>query len=236
MNFNAGLRGVLFEARHFERMGAAIWLYGWLVLRQTHQADDIGWVLGGTPINYREIEEETGFNRRTLERWMRTLREHGYVITEATARGIIVRITKAKKFAQNRPLFHNEGRRRADNPAGGARQFAEASTQTRAANPHEIPSYQSNGSAIYRSFIDREIERQIEKPGPSSVSEVQKQKQNQTSKQNPNLYERAASEKVLRPVEFLREARLRMELMRAEREEAIRRELAVGGGPEVKRP
>jgi hypothetical protein len=236
MNFNAGLRGVLFEAHHCELMGSAIWLYGWLVLRQTHQADEIGWVLGGTAINYREIEEETGFNRRTLERWMRTLREHGYVVTEATGRGIIVRITKAKKFAQNRPLFHRQSSQRADNPAGGVREFAEASTQARGPNSHEIPSYQSDGSAIYRSFIDREIERQIEKPGPSSVSEVQRQKQNQTSKQNPNLYERAASEKVLRPVEFLREAKLRLELMRAEREEAVRRELAVGGGPEVKRP
>src|SRR5579864_1436055 len=69
-DFNTGLRGVLFEAQHYERMGAAVWLYGWLVLRQTHQSGSVGWVLGGAPISYREIEEETGFNRRTLERWM----------------------------------------------------------------------------------------------------------------------------------------------------------------------
>jgi len=55
-------------------MGASIWLYGWLVLRQTSQHDGVGWVLGGSPITYREIEEETGFNPRTLERWMRDLR------------------------------------------------------------------------------------------------------------------------------------------------------------------
>jgi len=60
-DFNAGLRGVLFEVRHYKRMGAAVWLYGWLVLRQTHQTGSLGWVLGGSPVSYREIEEETGF-------------------------------------------------------------------------------------------------------------------------------------------------------------------------------
>ncbi len=84
-DYNTGLRGVLFEAQHHARMGAAIWLYGWLVLRQTHQTGTTGWVLGGAPISYREIEEETGFNRRTLERWMRLLRKHEYISTALRA-------------------------------------------------------------------------------------------------------------------------------------------------------
>ena len=67
-DFNTGLRGVLFEAKHYARMGPAIWLYGWLVLRQTHQCHGVGYVLDGTPITYREIESETGFDRR---RWRR---------------------------------------------------------------------------------------------------------------------------------------------------------------------
>lgn len=97
-DFNTGLRGVLFEEKHYARMGAALWLYGWLVLRQTHQKGSEGWVLGGAPVSYREIEEETGFNRRTLERWMRTLRKHGYIETDAAPSGVVIRITKAKKF------------------------------------------------------------------------------------------------------------------------------------------
>ena len=68
-DYSTGLRGGLFEMHHYARMGTAIWLYGWLVLRQTNQQEGMGWVLGGKPITYREIEEETGFNRRTLERW-----------------------------------------------------------------------------------------------------------------------------------------------------------------------
>jgi hypothetical protein len=64
-DYNTGLRGVLFEATHYERMGAAIWLYGWLVLRQTHEYGGAGYVLGGAPVSYRESEEETGFKKRT---------------------------------------------------------------------------------------------------------------------------------------------------------------------------
>ncbi len=78
-DFNTGLRGVLFEARHHAQMGAAVWLYGWLVLRQTRQAGATGLVLGGRPVSYREIEGEMGLPRRALERWMRVLRRAGYV-------------------------------------------------------------------------------------------------------------------------------------------------------------
>ena len=79
-------------------MGAALWLYGWLVLRQTSQSEDVGLVLGGKPVSYREIEEETGFARKTLERWMRILPQKGYVETIAMPAGVVVRIMKAKKF------------------------------------------------------------------------------------------------------------------------------------------
>ncbi len=99
-DFNTGLRGVLFEARHYARMGQAVWLYGWLVLRQTRQVGTMGLVLGGRPVSYREIEEETGFHPRTLERWMRVLRREGYIETTPTPAGVVVRITKAKKFPQ----------------------------------------------------------------------------------------------------------------------------------------
>jgi|HubBroStandDraft_5_1064220.scaffolds.fasta_scaffold04476_5 hypothetical protein len=101
-DFNTGLRGVLFEAKHYAQMGSAVWLYGWLVLRQTHQSQGIGYVLGGAPVTYREIEDETGFNRRTLEAWMRVLRREGYVKTQNVPAGISVQILKAKKHRPNR--------------------------------------------------------------------------------------------------------------------------------------
>src|SRR5271154_4601140 len=148
-DYNAGLRGVLFEARHYEQMGAALWLYGWLVLRQTHQSGSIGWVLGGAPISYHEIEEETGFNPRTLERWMKTLRKHRYVETEAVPSGIRVRITKAKKFPQG-------GRNLADR----LRKVAEGSPQNRVATHSQSSSNQNFTAGIGSSSVGRSQEIQ----------------------------------------------------------------------------
>ncbi|HKS82729.1 MAG TPA: hypothetical protein VJR23_14595 [Candidatus Acidoferrales bacterium] len=222
MNFNAGLRGGLFDARHFGKMGAAVWLYGWLVLRQTHQTGETGWVLGGTPVNYREIEEETGFNRRTLERWMRTLRRHGYVITQASPAGIVIRITKAKKFPQDRALFHSFSTASADKSAEALRQNAGATTQPSVANRAEHLLNQSLAARIDSSSVERKIENQNPLP----------LRKNRNPETTP---EAAATNHFLTPKQFLREARLRLQLLRAEREEAVRRELMVGAGPEVRR-
>ena len=237
-DYNAGLRGVLFEARHHRRMGAALWLYGWLVLRQTHQHGDVGWVLGGTPISYREIEEETGFNCRTLERWMHTLRRHGYIETEAAPAGVIVRITKAKKFPQG-------GR----NSAYGVRKVSGGVTQSRVPNGLNPAWNQQTAGGIGSSSIARSQERTIpvglrrnfhrenqnQRPpaqAPAANSSGLGQTQNPGRGASPDF---PAPPHLQHQNKFFLEARLHQQLMRAEREEAIRRELAVGSGPEVPR-
>jgi hypothetical protein len=236
-DYNAGLRGVLFEARHQQRMGAAVWLYGWLVLRQTHQSGSIGWVLGGSPISYHEIEEETGFNSRTLERWMRTLRQHGYIETDAAAGGVIVRITKAKKFPQ-------AGRQ----DAGGVRRYAGGATQVRVANAAQRSSYPRIAGRISSSSVAESLER-------LETVETHRDFHSATPNQNPGLEHQkppcsgSNRQQGLRPdaetdsqwrqqpqqQEDFQSARLRRQLLRAERDEAVRRELAVGTGPEVRR-
>ena len=243
-DFNTGLRGVLFEAQHYERMGAAVWLYGWLVLRQTHQSGSVGWVLGGAPISYREIEDETGFNRRTLERWMTTLRRHGYIETEAAPAGVAVRITKAKKFPQG-------GR----NSAEGVRKVAEGSTQNVQKSTNKYDSNQNITDGIGSSSIVGSQERtetpsphvdfhsqtknQIQNPeqnrNPNSSGLSQKQNQIQTN-QRSSQPQNAQREPELSVREtYLLITRLRQQLLRSERDEAVRRELAVGTGPEVSR-
>jgi hypothetical protein len=237
-DYNAGLRGVLFEARHYERMGAAIWLYGWLVLRQTHQQGEVGWVLGGSPISYREIGEETGFNLRTLERWMQGLRKHGYIETESVPAGVIVRITKAKKFPQGT-------RKSADPP----RKSAGSSPQWRGAN-HPNPSWnQQNAAGIGSSSIERSKERLNTEnfhKDFNSRHDAHKTGQQPTNPNlsclgsNPKVEQDAPADFTARPhfqqqQKFLQEARLRLQLLRADREDAVRRELAVGSGPEVDR-
>ncbi len=237
-DYNAGLRGVLFEARHYERMGAAVWLYGWLVLRQTHQQADVGWVLGGAPISYREIEEETGFNVRTLERWMHTLRREGYIQTEAAPAGVTVRIMKAKKFPQG-------SRRNAD----GVRRIAEGATQSRVANGRKrVWNHETTGgigsSSVARSqettkpptfsedfhsqVQNHSLQNQISNSKPTGLGQLQNRNQNQQT-------DFSAGPHAQQQAKFFLEARLRQQLLRAEREEAVRRELAVGSGPEVPR-
>lgn len=246
-NYSTGLRGVLFEARHYERMGAAIWLYGWLVLRQTHQSGTVGWVLGGAPIHYREIEEETGFSPKTLERWMRILREQGYIETQATTRGLIVRILKAKKFAQRFPQASPKNEARARKSEAGAPQKCGAKTA-------EVFSAQSVAEAIGSSFIEEsktksllalistEVRKQLEqqKTQPFCLGKNKNRfgdasPRSRTEDLEGSLPYGTSSQSSSRPPELTLTKREFFELIRAEREEAIRRELYVGTGPEVSR-
>lgn len=96
-DFITGLRRVLLEARHDARTGSVVWWCGLLVLRPRHQSGGLGYVLGGSPLAYREIEEETGFNWRTLKGWILTLRSEGYIETQQDRGGVAVFIRKAKK-------------------------------------------------------------------------------------------------------------------------------------------
>lgn len=97
---NSGIRGGLWDEKHFRRMGSAIWLFGWLVHRQTTQRHGEGLVLRGKGIDYTTISEDTGFSERTLQRWMATLIRGGYVSVKHTCyKRLVIRVLNAKKFA-----------------------------------------------------------------------------------------------------------------------------------------
>jgi hypothetical protein len=248
-DFSTGLRGGLFEQQHYTRMGAAIWLYGWLVLRQTNQHEGVGFVLGGKPIPYREIEEETGFNRRTLERWMRDLRRAGYIETKIAPAGVMIRITKAKKF----PQLAQGGRKF----EGGARTFADPRPQSCVADEPEVLTGQQRTSRMNSLFLEESIEKQRKSEIHRDFhKDPKRQKQERKSKppwlgenQNPpkDLSATPASipfstgsvTRTNQPGQQYRqlliEAIRQRELLRAEREEEVRRELAVGTGPELQR-
>ncbi len=246
-DYSTGLRGVLFEERHYARMGAAIWLYGWLVLRQTHQSGEVGFVLGGAPVRYREIEDETGFNRRTLERWLSTLRKQGYIETTVVESRVSIRIMKAKKFPQG-------GRKYAE----GVRNSAGWGTQNCGANTHQnqpreqLAEGMGSSSLVRTREKERDAQRQIHSFGGkqnqnqnrnhfqnqnhSGLGQRQNANQNRNRNHNQN-YNQNQNPNPPQNIEryLLWELRLRQQLLRAERDEAVRRELAVGTGPEVRR-
>lgn len=98
-NLNCGIRGGLWDEAHLERMGPAVWLFGWLVHRQTRERNGVGLVLGGSPLTYDMIQGDTGYSRRTLQRWMADLRSGGYVRVRRTCHSrMIIEVLKAKKF------------------------------------------------------------------------------------------------------------------------------------------
>lgn len=236
-NFSTGLRGVLFEARHYAQMGSAVWLYGWLVLRQTHQSGDVGWVLGGAPVSYLEIEEETKFNRRTLERWMRNLRRAGYIQTTTVQGGLSIRITKAKKFPQA-----------VRNSAEGVRRSAGSGTRNCGASTQQVVTHEHVTSGMNSLSIVRMKEIEARRQSCGNLNETQNHSQNGNGNENPNA---SRSDKKRNPScleenqnrnhkrvqdqdqnqHILWELRLRQQLLRAERDEEVRRELAVGSWP-----
>ena len=224
-DFNTGLRGTLFEAQHYARMGPAVWLYGWLVLRQTRQEGTVGWVLGGKPISYREIEEETGFERKTLERWMRTLRDEGYIETSVAPAGMVIRITKAKKFqrsAQVRDLGKTTRERLSREPR---LRFEQGHPE----NEESPPPFR--GAQASQTEESNPVPSRI---GSGSVVRKEKDKSSRLSSEKTLLragrmehVAEGAAAAVARAIHWLD--------LREEREEMVRRELRVGAGPELHR-
>ena len=246
--FNTGVRGVLLDAGHYERMGSALWLYSWLILRQTHQTGSIGWVLGGAPVSYREIEEETGFNRRTLEGWFRRLRREGYIETSATPTGVVVRITKAKKYSQTTRRIAERLRQVAATPTPNC-----VTTDPQNEQIQQFPARMVSSSIERikdkekRSEIHRHLHREIHnqsaflEENPSGLEEATSQASADREGDTVLEAERHEQlEEIRSRVGGVREhysynAREFLELLRAKRDEAVRRELRVGTGPGVRR-
>lgn len=98
-HLNSGIRGGLWEVKHYEKMRDAVWLFGWFVHRQTTQKNGEGLVLRGMLLTYAEIGADTGWPRRTLQRWMARLQREGYVsVKHGSYSKLVVRILNAKKF------------------------------------------------------------------------------------------------------------------------------------------
>jgi hypothetical protein len=109
-HLNSGIRGGLWEDQHLQRMGPAVWLFGWLVHRQTRERHGVGLVLAGCPLTYEMISADTGMAVRTLKRWMARLAGGGYVRLRHTLhKRMVIQITKAKKFGPQQLRFPQKG-------------------------------------------------------------------------------------------------------------------------------
>lgn len=77
------------DGKHHKAIRQAIWLYLFLLTAANRR----------TGILYRKlstITQETGFHRRSVERWLHTLRDKGYIETHSTGRALQISISKWK--------------------------------------------------------------------------------------------------------------------------------------------
>lgn len=77
------------SAKHQKAMRQAIWLYLFLLLVANRRN-------GMLFRRISTIEKETGFNRRSIGRWLKVLRENDYIKTYSTGRFLQIAIQKWK--------------------------------------------------------------------------------------------------------------------------------------------
>lgn len=101
--FWSGLKGGLFDEKHRKAMGEAIWLFGWLCMRQSQvNTDGEGLPHYGNPLTFAEIATDTGFPASVIRKWTARLTRTGYIHTRKVGNvGLIFFIHKAKSKAKN---------------------------------------------------------------------------------------------------------------------------------------
>jgi DNA-binding Lrp family transcriptional regulator len=83
-------------------MGTAVWEFMWCIDKITKIDDEqTGWVLGGKPVNLKDIKEEIGITEPKISKNLKKLKDEGYLIIKRTPYGLIIRVNKAyKRFNQ----------------------------------------------------------------------------------------------------------------------------------------
>lgn len=67
------------EAKHYRRMKNAVWLFLHLVLHAERRS-------GRLKRKCKTIANETGVSEKTIQRWLKTLKDGGYIETKNTGR------------------------------------------------------------------------------------------------------------------------------------------------------
>lgn len=102
--FGIYVKNNLLEDKHRLAMGEAVWLYLWLLDRMTSVTETgFGKVLGGKPITKDDfISSFPSLSRPTYERYIKKLRDAGYIDTVRTPYGLVIKVHKAEKIFGNK--------------------------------------------------------------------------------------------------------------------------------------
>lgn len=96
--FGIHVKNDLLDPKHVENMGASVWLYMWFLDKMTSiNENGVGKVLGGKPVIYEEVIVEIPLSVANYRRYIKRLKEHGYINTIRTPYGLSVTVNKAFK-------------------------------------------------------------------------------------------------------------------------------------------
>lgn len=87
--------------KHYRAIKKAIWLYLYFLVVAN-------WRDGTLFRRVEKIAAETGFGRRSISRWLRTLRDKGYITTRSTGRRLDISITKWRPISRKTDPHTNE--------------------------------------------------------------------------------------------------------------------------------
>lgn len=80
-------------------MGNAVWLYMWLIDKMTEISEGVGIVNGGYPVTHAMVQERfKTLSDRQYRRYVRTLKDEGYVNTMKAKHGLYITVNKPKKY------------------------------------------------------------------------------------------------------------------------------------------
>jgi hypothetical protein len=91
------------EGKHYRRMGQAVWLFLYFILNANRHT---GILMRKTAT----IAVQTGFSPRTIRKWLRVLRQGGYIATRTTGRYLQIEICLWKSIERRQNSADQGGR------------------------------------------------------------------------------------------------------------------------------
>lgn len=80
-------------AKHYNAMGRALWLFVYLLIHANRRSGDVY-------RRVRTIAQDIGLSERTVQIWLKILRDKGYITTERTGRSLIIHINKWRPISR----------------------------------------------------------------------------------------------------------------------------------------
>ncbi|MEK6882892.1 MAG: hypothetical protein AABY22_24930 [Nanoarchaeota archaeon] len=108
----------LLDPKHRKKMGTAVWEFMWCLDKITRiDEEGKGWILGGKPINLKDIKDELGIVEHNISKNLNKLKREGYLDLLRTPYGLVIKLWKAKK------RFTDKGKRFTDKSKSNIRQY-----------------------------------------------------------------------------------------------------------------